>query len=54
MVEIDAFWHSLTKTQVPDPFFFFILQFNWWEKSESGGGGEVREAGEHIAGRGSR
>ena len=54
MVEIDAFWHSLTKTQVSDPFFFFFFQLNWWGKSESGGGGEVREAGEHITGRGSR
>ena len=54
MVEIDAFWHSLTKTQVSDPFFFFFFKLNWWGKSESGGGGEVREAGEHITGRGSR
>ena len=55
MVEIDAFWHSLTKTQVSDPFFFFFF-FNsiGGGRRKAGGGGDVRGAGEHITGRGSR
>ena len=40
MVEIDAFWHSLTKTQVSDPFFFFFLNSIGGGSRKAGVGGK--------------